>query len=1089
MSQSTIKQTNLQSNASTSGSNKRPPSPSIETDPLSPTKVPQPSQAPSTPIPHNPAPSKQLSIKSPSSHVVHGSQFVSQSIAALMKSKTNSEYQFCSAQLSSASSSNSPSSPSVLAAQSIGRYFSSPRLNSPLALPKAMSPMEPFTPLSEMQLEESDNNSELPFDSHSNSPVQVPQPDPIHSSWSIQDHDTQLCHHITVQKIQYDQVQELWMDLQESAAWDDECGIDNPLFSLRAAEFLETTTVDIYALYLQQLVYHSPNLQEQVLITLPSRNTTLLSLPGSINNYPWMSSHPPDRMLIPIVDPDALHHYLYHVVFDKTPGAGLPANIYYLDSLGRASTREVEQSRDLKALAIIKKMLPFCEDLQDWSWDTVDWHQGCPTQFRQQPGSLDCGLFVCQGLSAVAFNQYSALESPLPASAMRDRLVWLMEQFGAGRIQLGAMSAPPTWFLPLHHLEPIGEYGTAANLACPGPLIPLRDIKTSEAVRKWPMPDEPWLRKPSQLGFVDMTTPEKPTVSKGSKSQMFDNFKAGATSTNTSKPWRKGSTAVNPFRKISSSTSQKTKWTHNPNKANPFPIKRKQAEGTTSKIVNPVSILQSPPSPPQVPQVDDLVHSDHAVDSTNDCSGPEVTNSSGIARGNNQPPIGFHSPGSQVPMPSAPLQSILVRSSSPGSSGAGQRLRIQKPPKSANGTGETYTSSASGLTFVFGPRESHSFPDPQVNRWVASFRDLSLQSTEYPAGMIHGPKRNIEDILQYTAVDPAKDKWAGEEVAPGVLAYQRPDGTSDQDPETGMSLLQFCTYVQGLSPEMRRWAILTGLKPDGTPLILNRLKDSLVLQKEWLVLSTDIGSMSFTGYSPKFTMIVNITPWPDRARTLTTNKKLSIIHDGAVRPLIQNFCFGLMGNNNQFRLNVFLPELVVERAKNNRHMTYVKGTVMSLWYNEVFRQALKIASKTLPDNLRPAYLQIMQELPESYLTAQNMCVGATQRGKVSKSFPMNPELLNLVVPVMRQLVASQAQFAHLRGFFHIFGMNLKTGAQSIAGREGDNLLQHTLNTCPIIDFNSANTGDVVFDFGVEVMVDVLKVPDEIRHITLLWNRS
>ncbi|CUA76611.1 Cell wall alpha-1,3-glucan synthase ags1 [Rhizoctonia solani] len=360
--------------------------------------------------------------------------------------------------------------------------------------------------------------------------------------------------------------------------------------------------------------------------------------------------------------------------------------------------------------------------------------------------------------------------------------------------------------------------------------------------------------------------------------------------------------------------------------------------------------------------------------------------------------------------------------------------------------------------------------------------------------MLHGPKRrNVDDILHYTAVDPKQDHWAGDDIEPGIEGYHRPDGSHEQDTETGMSLLQFCTYFKNLPQEQRRRALLTGLKSDGSPLIMNWLKDSLVLQREWLVPAIDIDSVSYTGRSPKFLKLVNITPWPDRARTLTTNNKLSIHHDGAIRPLshssVQNFCMAVLGNNGQFRLNVFLPKLDVERAANKRPKTYVTKPVMALWYDEVFLGALKSLSKTLPDNLIPAYLQIMQELPDCYETAEKHSIGAGQQGKVSKGYPIIPELLNLVIPVMRDMVHSQDRFLHLRGFFfHLFGMNLKTSAQSLSGQAGNNLVKHTLDVHSYIDFNSVNPADLVFDFGVEIMVDHSKLPDELQHITLLWNR-
>ncbi|KEP46031.1 hypothetical protein V565_222570, partial [Rhizoctonia solani 123E] len=317
-------------------------------------------------------------------------------------------------------------------------------------------------------------------------------------------------------------------------------------------------------------------------------------------------------------------------------------------------------------------------------------------------------------------------------------------------------------------------------------------------------------------------------------------------------------------------------------------------------------------------------------------------------------------------------------------------------------------------------------------------------------------------------MEPDTETW-GEEIEPGVRMYQRPDGTHNQDPSIGMSILEFCSYIESLpSAEAQNRAILQGTKLDGTPLVLNWLKDSIDLDPSALVRTLDLDSLSATLLKPVFKSIVNIAAWPDRSRTLTTNNGLQIYHKGKRRPLSH-----------------FEPEI-----KARRYVTMVDEDVMEPWYNGVFLGAFKEIGNTLPPNLRGAYLQLKQELPTSYKTASSSSIHPGQKGKAQKLTAISPEFMNLIVPAMRRIVDTQDQFKQFRGyFFHIFGINLKTGAQSIPGREEENLLQHAFNTYPVLDFNKINTQDVVADIGYEIMVDPVKLPDGPRPVTLLWNFS
>ncbi|KAG8734204.1 hypothetical protein FRC11_008749 [Ceratobasidium sp. 423] len=958
---------------------------------------------------------------------------------------------------------------------------------------------------------------------------------PEQATWTMQDYETQQYKAINVSAEQYAFVLQQSLDLQQATVWHQEILEENPIYSLISGGLLETATVDWLALYLQQLVYHSPNLEGQVFITLPSRNQALLCDPSGQTAFPWLSSEPPNRMLIPIIQPSTVgtagHYYMYHVVFDDL-GSNPPANFYYIDSLGRAPTEAMEQDRDLQALELVRRMLPNCEGIEEWEWDTVEWHQGCPPNFRQAPGSVDCGLFICQALSALAFDHCLALETPLEVDKVRSRLVWLMEQFGFQGVQLGSDTCPPIWLLPLHNMPDEVPSSLHTPLGCPGPLIQLRDIYPGIHERKWPMPDQPWKPRLAMLDSVEVesspTHDEAPTL--GSPFQLLKplttqiskqshtiacpqtppiTYRSSPT-TDFLLPTHSGkSRRPNPFfkRPPVAGPSQKAlvskKATSNPfakKKANSLhsdstPLLSEQLVVPPKQPGKTNTPIQQPILTPHTMEPDVLLGSNHVLDECFD----QVSLLSGTAA-SHQPETGPKS-AMQVDLKvqetglvKAPLHQARLSLLSPRSIGDVPRLVIERPSKAGSRiTGAEDSSSVSGMTFVYGKPGPYHFPKPEDNKWAELWHDLSLPATAHPAGFVYGTQhRDSDRVLKSTAADPEEDMRGGNEVAPGIRVFRRKDGTHDQDETIGMSISQFCAYIDDLPRDARHRAIITGTTPDGTPIHLNWLKDALPLDERWLLASTDFDSMSATLSNPEFRQLVNYTPWPDRSRTLTHDIGVEIVHQGKARPIsqFQNFCIALLGNNCQFRLNVFLPNHEVDRARNKQYKTYVISDIYEIWYEQVFLAAFVMLGTRLPEGWRKSYLQLQQSLPARYKVAENLSIGANKQGKSSKAYPIPFEYMNLLLPIMREIVDRREKLAYMRGyFFHVFGMNLKTGAQDIPGREGGNLMHHTINTHDVLNFNKVNPSDLILDFGVEVLVDPSKLPDTVQHVTLLWNQA
>ncbi|KAG8728360.1 hypothetical protein FRC11_011234 [Ceratobasidium sp. 423] len=171
----------------------------------------------------------------------------------------------------------------------------------------------------------------------------------------MQAYKTQQYKPIKVSAEQYGFVLQQSLHLQQAIVWHQEILEENPSNSLISGGLLETATMDWLALCLQQLICHSPNLEGQVFITFLSRNQALLCDPSRQTAFPWLSSKPPNWMLILIVQPSTVgmagHYYMYHVVFNDL-GSNPLANFYYIDSLGHAPTEAMEQDQDLQALEL-----------------------------------------------------------------------------------------------------------------------------------------------------------------------------------------------------------------------------------------------------------------------------------------------------------------------------------------------------------------------------------------------------------------------------------------------------------------------------------------------------------------------------------------------------------------------------------------------------------------------------------------------------------------------------------------------------------------------------------------------------------------
>jgi hypothetical protein len=205
--------------------------------------------------------------------------------------------------------------------------------------------------------------------------------------------------------------------------------------------------------------------------------------------------------------------------------------------------------------------------------------------------------------------------------------------------------------------------------------------------------------------------------------------------------------------------------------------------------------------------------------------------------------------------------------------------------------------------------------------------------------------------------------------------------------------------------------------------------------------------------------------------------------------LVLNFTCFVVGNNNQFKVNVFFPHYKVPRNNAKRYVTMMHATDYETWADKVVLPALRRVADRAPGNLRLACLQTLSELPPSYRHAEARAMGSAGLRNFTGN-KLIPEIVNLMILEMRRIVDGEPALARYRGyFFHILGINLKSVGQSIPGRANNNPMLHIFREYPIVAWHLANPQDIFLDVGFEVLTDPNRLPADERHATLIWDQE
>ncbi|KAG9085610.1 hypothetical protein FS749_004289 [Ceratobasidium sp. UAMH 11750] len=392
-----------------------------------------------------------------------------------------------------------------------------------------------------------------------------------------------------------------------------------------------------------------------------------------------------------------------------------------------------------------------------------------------------------------------------------------------------------------------------------------------------------------------------------------------------------------------------------------------------------------------------------------------------------------------------------------------------------------------GWETLFGP-EAKVFFDAAAPEGVRQFVD-SINGPDFqpPPGLLAGvvPKLPAE-LLKAVLLeeDHTPSRW----LPPGIHVVGGDNEEHLESPEDCVGVVRMGHMLSYLKEGRERsHAILTG-QNRGEPLRLDWANNPMDLEPEYLCVSLDIDSLSLTATNPQFTMPATLHAYPPRSTTLTTDNGLRVNLNGKERPLshIPNFTLLNMGINNQFRVNVFFPGMEKGTDNGGRYITILAEAELRLWWESAMLAGVARLHAVCPASLVNTLIRLTTELPKSYAVAETHCFDAGARS--FSGYKVMPQILNMILKHVRDVVDEQPRLAIFRGFFfHIWGINLKAVAEAIPERLGGNTVLHALQLFPIVDWSHQNPLDIVVDVGVEINVRRENLPVDVEDVTLLWS--
>ncbi|KAG8690621.1 hypothetical protein FRC11_010346 [Ceratobasidium sp. 423] len=135
----------------------------------------------------------------------------------------------------------------------------------------------------------------------------------------------------------------------------------------------------------------------------------------SLRSMVWVGDNLPGRLVIPVIEQHIVHCYIwYGDITPSSDGSKWDVHLKCLDSLSPPNDQEMD--RRLKLVKnILAFLLPQLDGLISGSLRTIP-------NYRQAPGSYDCGYFVCQAVSALVWGEEHSLTDLLPVDLVRQQI-------------------------------------------------------------------------------------------------------------------------------------------------------------------------------------------------------------------------------------------------------------------------------------------------------------------------------------------------------------------------------------------------------------------------------------------------------------------------------------------------------------------------------------------------------------------------------------------------------------------------------------------------------------------------------------------
>jgi hypothetical protein len=249
------------------------------------------------------------------------------------------------------------------------------------------------------------------------------------------------------------------------------------------------SVVDYVSCYLQHHIYHSPQIRQHLLIVPPSlfqmiayslNMSHCVDLPLDL----WTPVLLPTQVLLPVVEEHngTKHWYLCFADISTFPDGSHSMCIRYIDSLGRPDNSMLQRRLKL-AGKVIRIALPKFKGKIVYMFQPFE-------NFLQAPGSLDCGLFCCQAMSAIGFEQPGALDDPLPTPEVRARMTRMLREVRAGVLDHIAQGTVPTVGILLHNVQQRKTclQSMDSHTASRSEVYALEDIAPVGLLYGWPTP-------------------------------------------------------------------------------------------------------------------------------------------------------------------------------------------------------------------------------------------------------------------------------------------------------------------------------------------------------------------------------------------------------------------------------------------------------------------------------------------------------------------------------------------------------------------------------------------------------------------------